>query len=361
MPSSSSGACDDPVTALEIHHLSKTFSGQTVLHDVSMSVAEGEVHSLVGQNGSGKSTLIKVLAGYHEPDVGASATVHGQPLELGSPSDAHRLNVRFVHQDLGLVNDLSITENVMLGRRYPRRRGGAIDWRAARAAARDVIGRAGSSLDVRRAIGELGIADRTRVAIARALPENDQPSIIVLDEPTAALPARDVEQLFGTIRHLTAGRQRSRARLASPRRDPRHLRHDHGPARRRAGRHGRRAGGRPRLPRAVDHRQGARQGDGRHEAIAHRGTPILTINDLSADSVLDVSAVLHPGEIVGVAGLAGSGRELLAGMVTGRLSRRGTDHGGGSGRTLRHSRRRRWRPGWHGSRANGPATARSAT
>ena len=70
-------------------------------------------------------------------------------------------------------------------------------------AARDLIARAGSSLDVRRTIGELGIADRTRVAIARALPENDDPSIIVLDEPTAALPARDVEQLFGTIRHLT--------------------------------------------------------------------------------------------------------------------------------------------------------------
>ncbi|HEX6656439.1 MAG TPA: ATP-binding cassette domain-containing protein, partial [Ilumatobacter sp.] len=191
------------MSALEIHHLSKTFAGQVVLHDVSMTVAEGEVHSLVGQNGSGKSTLIKVLAGYHQPDVGASATVHGEQLELGSSHDAHRLNVRFVHQDLGLVNDLSITENIMLGRRYPRRRSGAIDWKAARAVARDVITRAGSSLDVRRTIGELGIADRTRVAIARALPENDDPSIIVLDEPTAALPARDVGQLFGTIRHLT--------------------------------------------------------------------------------------------------------------------------------------------------------------
>ena len=311
------------MSALEIHHLSKTFAGQVVLHDVGLTVAEGEVHSLVGQNGSGKSTLIKVLAGYHEPDAGASATVHGEPLELGSSSDAHRLNVRFVHQDLGLVNDLSITENIMLGRRYPRRRGGAIDWKAARVAARDLITRAGSSLDVRRTIGELGIADRTRVAIARALPENDDPSIIVLDEPTAALPARDVEQLFGTIRHLTqAGNAvvlvshhldeilgisdsitvlRDGVRVATV--GVREVNHDS-------------------LVHLIIGKELVK-GSGRAEAIAHRGSPTLTVGELSADSVLDVSAALHPGEIVGVAGLAGSGRELLAGLITGRLSRRG--------------------------------------
>ncbi|HEY5860956.1 MAG TPA: sugar ABC transporter ATP-binding protein, partial [Actinomycetota bacterium] len=229
-----------------------------------------------------------------------------------------------VHQDLGLVNDLSITENVMLGRRYPRRRGGAINWKAARAAARDVIGRAGSSLDVRRAIGELGIADRTRVAIARALPENDEPSIIVLDEPTAALPARDVEQLFNTIRHLTeAGNAvvlvshhldeilgisdtitvlRDGVRVATV--GVGEVDHDS-------------------LVQLIIGKE-LLKGGGRHEAVSHLGAPILTINELSADSVLDVNAVLHPGEIVGVAGLAGSGRELLGGMVTGRLSRRGT-------------------------------------
>jgi ribose transport system ATP-binding protein len=312
------------VSALEINHLSKTFSGQTVLHDVSMVVAEGEVHSLVGQNGSGKSTLIKVLAGYHEPDDGATATVHGQPLELGSAPDAHRLNLRFVHQDLGLVNDLSITENIMLGRHYPRRRGGAIDWKAARAAARDVIDRVGSSLDVRKAIGELGIADRTRVAIARALPEGDDPSIIVLDEPTAALPVRDVEQLFGTIRHLTqAGNAvvlvshhldeilgisdtitvlRDGVRIATV--GVNEVNHDS-------------------LVQLIIGRELVK-GTGRDEAVTHRGSPMLTLRNLSADSVLDVNAILHPGEVVGVAGLTGSGREILAGTVTGRLPRRGS-------------------------------------
>jgi ribose transport system ATP-binding protein len=312
------------VSALEIHQLSKTFAGQTVLHDVTMTVAEGEVHSLVGQNGSGKSTLIKVLAGYHQPDEGASATVHGEPLELGSASDAHRLNVRFVHQDLGLVNELSVTENIMLGRHYPRRRGGAIDWKAARAAARAVMARAGSSLDVRRTIGELGIADRTRVAIARALPENDDPSIIVLDEPTAALPSRDVEQLFSTIRSLKeAGNAvvlvshhldeilgisdsitvlRDGYRVATV--GVGDVNHDS-------------------LVRLIIGKE-LIKGTGRSEAITQIGSPILTVRNLSGDSVLDVSAELQPGEIVGVAGLAGSGRELLAGMVTGRLPRRGS-------------------------------------
>ena len=312
------------MSALEIHHLSKTFAGQTVLHDVSMSVAEGEVHSLVGQNGSGKSTLIKVLAGYHEPDVGASATVHGQPLELGSASDAHRLNVRFVHQDLGLVSDLSITENIMLGRRYPRRRSGAIDWKAARAAARDVMARTGSTLDVRRAIGELGIADRTRVAIARALPENDDPSVIVLDEPTAALPARDVEQLFSTIRHLT---QTGNAVVLVSHHLDEILGISDTITILRDGVHVATVG-----VEEVNHDSLVQliigkslvKGSGRDEAMTHSGSPILTLRDLSEDSVLAVSAELHPGEVVGVAGLAGSGRELLAGMITGRVPRRGT-------------------------------------
>jgi ribose transport system ATP-binding protein len=232
--------------------------------------------------------------------------------------------VRFVHQDLGLVNDLSITENIMLGRRYPRRRSGAIDWKASRAVARDVITRAGSSLDVRRTIGELGIADRTRVAIARALPENDDPSIIVLDEPTAALPAHDVEQLFDTIRHLTqAGNAvvlvshhldeilgisdsitvlRDGVRVATV--GVGDVTHDS-------------------LVHLIIGRELVK-GSGRTEAMTHSGSPTLTVGGLSADSVRDVSAALHPGEIVGVAGLAGSGRELLAGLITGRLTRRGS-------------------------------------
>ena len=202
-----------------------------------------------------------MLAGYHQPDAGASAdgarrTTRARISERRPPSQralrspGPRARERPQHH----------REHHARAPLPAAAAAARIDWKAARAVARDVITRAGSSLDVRRSIGELGIADRTRVAIARALPENDDPSIIVLDEPTAALPARDVEQLFGTIRHLTAGGKRGGARVASPRRDSRHLRFDHGPSRRRARRHRRCQRGRSRLPRALDHRQGVGQG-----------------------------------------------------------------------------------------------------
>ena len=188
--------------ALEISNLSKTFGGQVVLDRINLKVGEQEVHGLVGQNGSGKSTLIKVLAGYHAPDPGASAQVHGQPLQIGSATDAHQKGVRFVHQDLGLVLELSAVENLMLGRRYPTS-WGRIRWRDARRVTSDLVTRAGLDIDVRIPVGELGVADRTRLAIARALPDReDDKVVLVLDEPTAALPARDVARLFDTIRQL---------------------------------------------------------------------------------------------------------------------------------------------------------------
>ena len=187
-----------------------------------------------------------------------------------------------------------------------------------------MIARTGQHLDVSRSVGELGIADRTRVAIARALPESDDPSIIVLDEPTAALPARDVQQLFGTIRRLTAAGNtvvlvshhldeilgisdtitvlRDGVRIATVGRDE--VDHDS-------------------LVRLIIGKE-LIKGTGRSDAIETTGRPILEVRGLGGDSILDFSATLHPGEIVGVAGLAGSGRELLAGMLTGRLGRHGT-------------------------------------
>src|SRR3546814_18605215 len=102
------------------------------------------------------------------------------------------------------MNDLSITENIMLGRTYPKVAGVKINWAKAKKIARDCLARTGPPIDVDRSVGEFGIADRTRIAIARALPDNDDPALIVLDEPTHAHPARAVEALFDSIRRLTA-------------------------------------------------------------------------------------------------------------------------------------------------------------
>ncbi|GAA4821090.1 sugar ABC transporter ATP-binding protein [Nocardioides caeni] len=311
------------MNALDIRGLSKTFSGHVVLHGVDLTVRRGEVHALVGQNGSGKSTLIKVLAGYHAPDAGATAQVLGRELTLGSAAAADRLNIRFVHQDLGLANDLTLTENIMLGRRYPRRAGIAIDWPKARRIAHECISRTGPAIDVNRTVAEFGIAERTRIAIARALPDNDDPALIVLDEPTAALPAQDVEKLFDTIRGLTAAGNavllvshhldeilgvsdtvtvlRDGARVATV---PTAEVDKHSLTELIIGR----ALSRDveRAPRAVD--------DSR---------PIATIEGLSGTSLLDIDIDLRPGEIVGIAGLTGSGREEVAALVTGRTHRDG--------------------------------------
>lgn len=311
------------MNALDIRGLSKTFSGHVVLDGVDLTVKLGEVHALVGQNGSGKSTLIKVLAGYHTPDPGATASVLGRELELGSAAAADRLNVRFVHQDLGLVNDLSITENIMLGRTYPKVAGVKVHWRKARQIARECIARTGPPIDVNRGVGEFGIAERTRIAIARALPDNDDPALIVLDEPTAALPARDVEALFDTIRSLTAAGNavilvshhldeilgvsdtvtvlRDGSRIASV--ATADVDHD-------------------RLTNLIIGKELVRNVD-RPRATQTHQKPSVRISGLQGTALLDFSTDLRSGEIVGVAGLTGSGREEVAALTIGREPRSG--------------------------------------
>ena len=121
----------DDVPALAITDLSKTFDGQQALSDVAMTILPGEVRALLGQNGSGKSTLIKVLAGYHVPDPGASVLVRGEPLAFGSPKSAFALGCRFVHQDLGLLGSLSVADNLAFTGGFPTR-AGTVRSRAAR-------------------------------------------------------------------------------------------------------------------------------------------------------------------------------------------------------------------------------------
>src|SRR3954468_12932375 len=101
--------------ALRIRNLSKTFPGQRALDAVDLEIAPGEIHALIGQNGSGKSTVVKILAGYHTPDDGASAEVNGVPFELGSSVAALNAGLRFVHQDLGLVETMTVSENFHMG------------------------------------------------------------------------------------------------------------------------------------------------------------------------------------------------------------------------------------------------------
>ena len=192
-------------TVLRITGLSKTFPGQLALANVDFDVRRGEVHALIGQNGSGKSTLLKVLSGYHQPDDGAEAVVDGAPLRLGDAASAFAAGLRFVHQDLGLVPALGAIDNLALGRGYRTGRTGTISWRREAEAGRRSLARLGYELDMRKPVSSLTAAERTGIAIARALDgSSGSVKVLVLDEPTASLPAAEAERLFEVIAAVKA-------------------------------------------------------------------------------------------------------------------------------------------------------------
>ena len=188
--------------ALRIEHLSKNFAGTRALNDVSLTVRPGTVHALLGGNGSGKSTTIKILAGVYTADAG-ELEVLGRELDLSSysPATAQDAGLRFVHQDLGLFDELSIEENFALANGYPRR-GGRIDWRGLRSRVAELLAEYELDVDPRTPVGRLRPSDQTMVAIARALQDQGEGAqrILVLDEPTARLAAHESELLLERVR-----------------------------------------------------------------------------------------------------------------------------------------------------------------
>src|SRR5882724_8113998 len=179
---------------LDVRRLTKRFSGTLALDAVDFDVRAGEVHALLGENGAGKSTLIKVLAGVHAADSG-EIRLHDRAVD----PVAATLPITFIHQDLGLVDTMSVAENVAVLAGYPRR-GGLISWRAARAAAAAALDRMDGGVDPDARVGDLPAAEKSIVAIARAMAV--QCEVLVLDEPTAALPEADVARLLAVLRRL---------------------------------------------------------------------------------------------------------------------------------------------------------------
>jgi ribose transport system ATP-binding protein len=190
-----SGRRSSPLLAMT--GLVKRFTGTLALDHVDFDVRRGEVHALLGQNGAGKSTLIKVLAGVYGADAGEIA-YDGRPVQPGTDA----LPIAFIHQDLGLVEWMTIAENVAIQTGYPRSWGGLISWPKVKSAAADALAIMGSDLDPEAPISSLPAAERSLVAIGRALAIKSD--IVVLDEPTAALPEADVERLLDTLRRLRA-------------------------------------------------------------------------------------------------------------------------------------------------------------
>ncbi len=187
--------------AVELIGIAKRFPGVVANSDVNLAVAEGEIHAICGENGAGKSTLMKILYGMHPPDEG-TIRVHGQTVQLGSPSEAIALGIGMVHQHFMLADQLTVLENVIIGAE-PMRSFGRIDFEAGREHL-DEVGRAyGLDVNADDLVETLEVGERQRVEIIKVLYRGAR--ILILDEPTAVLVPQEVDELFRNIRELKAG------------------------------------------------------------------------------------------------------------------------------------------------------------
>ena len=183
---------------LEFRHITKRFPGVTALDDVSVEVRQGEVHALVGENGAGKSTLMNILGGNLQPEEG-EICLEGKVVRVTSPIEAFRMGIGFVHQESNLLDNLSVYENIFLGREYVTKLGRTDKKRMCREILACSEG-LGYHLEPERRVSELNLAERQSVEITRAL--LGQPKILILDEPTAALDEDEVSRLFRNVRKL---------------------------------------------------------------------------------------------------------------------------------------------------------------
>jgi ribose transport system ATP-binding protein len=317
----------EAIPGLTVTSLSKTFAGTKALDSVGFAAHAGQIHALVGGNGSGKSTLIKILAGVHRGDPGGQVVVHGSEMASDgiTPALARASGLRFVHQNQGVFPGMTVGENMAMGHGFPTRLG-RVRWGEMNARTARVLERFQVDATPRTPIEALRQADQTMVAIARALQdeEDGRVSVLVLDEPTASLPEDDVELLLGALRRLAVSGQTilyvshrldevlDLADAVTVLRDGRHV-----VTRAMAGLTG---------TELVAHIVG-----GALAALeAHADGPVssevlLEVEGLAGPPVRDVSFRLHPGEILGLAGLVGSGRTELLRMIFGDHPReRGT-------------------------------------
>lgn len=304
--------------ALEFEGITKSFNGVTVLEGAHLVVRPGTVHALVGHNGSGKSTLIKLLAGYHRPDRPASGRAFGESFQLGDHHGAEVAGLRFVHQDLGLVDALDTVDNLALGSGYPRR-AGLISWPEAVRRTRTVLETLGYDFDVTRPVGTLSASQRTGVAIARALQDwSGKRSVIVLDEPTAAMPAQDVGSLFRAVRALrdrglgvvyVSHHLHEVLDLAD---DVTVLREGHVVSSRPA------AGlTHDSLVELIVGSAIERSSTHARKSVVGERAPALSLRNFAAGTVSGLDLDVQAGEIVGVVGVDGSGRDAILPAVAG--------------------------------------------
>jgi ribose transport system ATP-binding protein len=311
--------------AIRVTGLTKSFPGTLALDHVDLEVRRGEVHALVGHNGSGKSTLIKTLAGFHEPDEGTISVLGAEPRSISSAATARDLGLRFVHQDLGLIDQLSAVENLALGRGFDTGFAGRIRWSRERAVAKERLRELGYEFDTRMAVSELTASQQAGLAIARATFDWEKACLLVVDEPTAALPRAETEGLFNAIdraREKGLGILYVSHRLEEVFRIADRVT---------VLRDGKKVGSYPIADLDKDRLIGLMLGGEQLQAQAkgRSAAPqagLLVTRGLSGTIVDGVDISVAGGEVLGMAGLTGSGREEILGLIFGAQERDGDVH-----------------------------------
>jgi len=296
---------------IELRNISKHFGGVRALTDVSLRIDRGHVHGLMGENGAGKSTLGKVLSGIHTPDTG-EILLDGKPHRFRSPADALAAGVGMVHQELAFCPDLSVAENLCMGH-YPRRRG-LVDRAAMRMRASQLLQEIGLSIDVDRPMRDLSTAQEQGVQIAAAVGTNAR--VIVFDEPTASLSARESEALFELIGKLKA---RGITLIYVSHRMPEVLALCDTISVLRDGAYvGELSRGQATHEKLVEMMTGRVINMDRTDGTRSPGPVRLAVRGLcSPGKFSDISFDVRAGEIVGVAGLVGAGRSEVACAIFG--------------------------------------------
>ena len=297
--------------------IDKHFGGTYALRDVSLAVGRGEIVALLGENGAGKSTLIKVLGGIHRPDKG-QVLIDGQPYEHRPAGFGERQKVAFIHQDLGLIEWMTVAENIALALGFKRRRG-LIQWGEVERFAAEALARVDCDFDPTTRVEDLSRTEKSLVAIARALAVDSE--FLVLDEPTASLPADEVERLFAAIRPL---RDKGVGMI--------YVSHRLDEIFRIADRVAVLRDGEMVGIRSIEHTTPeelvlkivGRKTRATAKAPGAPGAEVLALRDFSAGQVGPLDFSLRQGEIVGLVGLRGAGHEAISRALFGVQAHRGS-------------------------------------
>ena len=302
----------------------KHFGGTYALKGVTLDLRAGEILAVLGENGAGKSTLIKTLAGVHRPD-GGEIRFRGEPYAHRPPKPNERQPVVFIHQDLGLIEWMTIAENVGMAQGFPKR-SGLIDWRAAEDRAAEALKLVGCDFDPSSRVSSLTRTEKSLVAIARALAV--EADILVLDEPTASLPADEVERLFAVIRRL---KERGVGIIyVSHRLDEIFRIADRVAVLRDGALVGEMAVSETTAAKLVEIIVGRSVDELFVKARPTAGDTVVQVRDLQCTGTHPVSFDIHKGELLGLVGLRGAGQEMIGralfgeGAVSGEVLLNGT-------------------------------------